>query len=70
MPVIVFAVAGWRFWRVQRRPVRADRDRRAGGVGLDDFRRVHRAGLFPPDVASDRDFADVNAWLKTLRRRG
>jgi uncharacterized membrane protein len=42
----------------------------AGGAGLDDFRRVHRAGLFPPAVVSDRDFAAVNAWLKTLRRRG
>ena len=39
----------------------------AGGRGLDDFRRVHGAGLFPPAVVSDRDFAAVDAWLKTLR---
>jgi mono/diheme cytochrome c family protein len=39
----------------------------AGGRGLDDFRRVHATGLFPPDVVSDRDFAAINAWLRTLK---
>jgi hypothetical protein len=53
--VLVLAVAGWRFWRVQQ-------DRHTH-----DFRRVHGAGLFPPAVVSDRDFAAVDAWLKTLR---
>lgn len=42
----------------------------AGGRGLDDFRRVHGHGLFPPRVVSDRDFAAVNAWLKTLPATG
>jgi mono/diheme cytochrome c family protein len=41
--------------------------RLAGGRGLDDFRRVHGAGLFPPEVVSDSEFAAVNAWLRTLR---
>jgi mono/diheme cytochrome c family protein len=42
----------------------------AGGRGLDDFRRVHGAGLFPPAVVTDRDFAALNAWLKTLKGTG
>jgi uncharacterized membrane protein len=39
----------------------------AGGVELEEFRHVHGTGLFPPDVVTDRDFAAVNAWLRTLR---
>ena len=42
----------------------------AGGRGLEDFRRVHATGLFPPAVVSDREFAAVNAYLKTLRPVG
>jgi mono/diheme cytochrome c family protein len=38
----------------------------AGGQELPDFRRVHGQGLFPRSVVSDKDFAAVNAWLKTL----
>jgi mono/diheme cytochrome c family protein len=41
----------------------------AGGRKLDEFRRVHAGGLFPPSVVSDRDFASINAWLRTLRRQ-
>jgi uncharacterized membrane protein len=40
----------------------------AGGRDLGDFRRVHQHGLFPPAIVSDRDFAAVNAWLRTLDR--
>jgi uncharacterized membrane protein len=45
----------------------------AGGAKLDEFRHVHGDGLFPPAVVSARDFAAVDAWLRTLsrpRRRG
>jgi uncharacterized membrane protein len=42
----------------------------AGGVDIADFRRVHAQGLFPAAAVSDRDFAAINAWLKTLRRSG
>lgn len=42
--------------------------RLAGGRDLDDFRRVHAAGLFPPAVVTDRDFAAIDAWLRTLDR--
>ena len=42
--------------------------RLADGKDLADFRRVHAQGLFPPSVVTDRDFAAVDAWLKTLRR--
>ena len=38
----------------------------AGGRGLDDFRRVHAHGLFPPSVVTDKDFAAINAYLRTL----
>jgi uncharacterized membrane protein len=38
----------------------------AGGRDLGDFRRVHAHGLFPPSVVSDRDFAAIDAYLKTL----
>jgi uncharacterized membrane protein len=43
----------------------------AGGAELEEFRHVHGAGLFPPAIVPDRDFAAVNAWLRTLpgRRR-
>ena len=38
----------------------------AGGRGLDDFRRVHGHGLFPPTVVSDADFRALDAWLRTV----
>jgi mono/diheme cytochrome c family protein len=41
--------------------------RLAGGVELEEFRGVHAHGLFPPDVVTDRDFAAINAYLKSLR---
>jgi len=37
-----------------------------GGRGLDDFRSVHQHGLFPVTVVTDRDFAAIDAWLRTL----
>jgi mono/diheme cytochrome c family protein len=40
--------------------------RLAGGVDLEDFRRVHAHGLFPPRAVADRDFAASDAWLRTL----
>jgi uncharacterized membrane protein len=40
--------------------------RLAGGVKLEDFRHVHAAGLFPPQVVKDADFEAIDAWLKTL----
>jgi mono/diheme cytochrome c family protein len=42
----------------------------AGGRGLDDFRRVHQHGLFPKAVVTDRDFAAIDAYLRTLPRSG
>ena len=42
--------------------------RLAGGAELEEFRHVHGHGLFPPRMVSDRDFAAVDAWLRTLRR--
>ena len=42
--------------------------RLAGGVELEEFRGVHAHGLFPPAVVTDRDFAAINAYLKTLAR--
>ena len=42
----------------------------AGGRDLGDFREVHANGLFPPAAVSDRDFEAINAWLRTLQRRG
>jgi hypothetical protein len=42
--------------------------RLAGGVELEEFREVHGHGLFPPRIVSDRDFAAIDAWLKTLGR--
>jgi mono/diheme cytochrome c family protein len=44
--------------------------RLAGGVDLRDFRGVHGHLLFPQRVVSDRDFAAVNAYLKTLGPAG
>jgi uncharacterized membrane protein len=38
----------------------------AGGRELPDFRRVHGHGLFPPRIVSDRDFAAIDAYLRTL----
>lgn len=38
----------------------------AGGRDLDEFRQVHGHGLFPDRIVSDRDFAAVDAWLRTL----
>jgi len=42
--------------------------RLAGGVELEEFRGVHAHGLFPPSVVTDKDFAAINAYLKTLQR--
>jgi uncharacterized membrane protein len=38
----------------------------AGGRDIMDFRRVHEHGLFPRRIVTDRDFAAIDAWLKTL----
>jgi mono/diheme cytochrome c family protein len=38
----------------------------AGGRGLDDFRRVHGHGLFPPAMVSAQDFAVVDRYLRSL----
>jgi mono/diheme cytochrome c family protein len=40
--------------------------RLAGGIRLEDFRRVHGHGLFPPKVVTDRDVAALDAYLRTL----
>jgi mono/diheme cytochrome c family protein len=37
-----------------------------GGRELPDFRRVHGHGLFPPRAVSDRAFAAIDAYLRTL----
>jgi uncharacterized membrane protein len=42
----------------------------AGGRDLADFRRVHQHGLFPSSVVTGKDFAAINAWLRTLRSGG
>jgi uncharacterized membrane protein len=42
----------------------------AGGRDLANFRRVHGHGLFPRAVVTDRDFAAIDAWLKTLTPSG
>jgi mono/diheme cytochrome c family protein len=39
-----------------------------GGRDVEEFRRVHAGGLFPPEMVSDRDFAAINAYLRTLPR--
>jgi mono/diheme cytochrome c family protein len=38
----------------------------AGGRDLEEFRHVHGNLLFPSQIVSDRDFAAINAWLRTL----
>jgi mono/diheme cytochrome c family protein len=40
--------------------------RLAGGAELADFRRVHDHLLFPRRIVTDRDFAAIDAYLKTL----
>ena len=40
--------------------------RLAGGKEIAQFRHVHANGLFPPSVVTDRDFAAIDTWLKTL----
>ena len=42
--------------------------RLAGGVELEEFRGVHAHGLFPPEAVTDKDFAAINAYLKTLAK--
>ncbi|MCW2983671.1 MAG: hypothetical protein JWR63_1241 [Conexibacter sp.] len=37
-----------------------------GGREVADFRRVHGHGLFSPEAVSDREFAAIDAYLKTL----
>jgi mono/diheme cytochrome c family protein len=37
-----------------------------GGRDVEEFRHVHGHGLFPAQAVSDRDFAAIDAWLKTL----
>jgi uncharacterized membrane protein len=37
-----------------------------GGRELPDFRRVHGHGLFPAQAVRDRDFAAIDAYLRTL----
>jgi mono/diheme cytochrome c family protein len=44
--------------------------RLSGGRDVEDFRRVHGAGLFPPSVVTDRDFDAIDAYLRSLRRPG
>jgi hypothetical protein len=36
-------------------------------VALEDFRRIHGHGLFPPKIVSEADFRAIDAWLRTLR---
>lgn len=38
-----------------------------GGRELEEFRGVHGHGLFPARAVSDRDFAAIDAYLKSLR---
>jgi len=40
--------------------------RLAGGRDVAEFRHVHEHGLFPRRLVTDRDFAAIDAWLKTL----
>jgi mono/diheme cytochrome c family protein len=42
----------------------------AGGRELEEFRGVHGHLLFPATVVTDRDFAAINAYLRTLRGGG
>ena len=41
-----------------------------GGREVTDIRRVHGHGLFPSQAVSDRDFAAIDAWLRTLAPSG
>jgi uncharacterized membrane protein len=41
-----------------------------GGREIQEFRGVHGHGLFPSEAASDREFAAIDAWLKTLGGTG
>jgi hypothetical protein len=38
----------------------------AGCADLARSRRKHGHGLFPPKVVTGRDFAAIDAWLRTL----
>jgi mono/diheme cytochrome c family protein len=40
--------------------------RLAGGREIGEFRHVHDAGLFPRAVVGERDFAAIDAYLRTL----
>jgi uncharacterized membrane protein len=40
-----------------------------GGVELENFRRVHGAGLFPKSIVSNREFQAIDAYLRTLPGR-
>jgi mono/diheme cytochrome c family protein len=42
--------------------------RLAGGAELADFRRVHGHLLFPRGVIGDREFAVIDAYLRSLGR--
>lgn len=44
--------------------------RLAGGRELEEFRGVHGHQLFPASVVTDRDFAAIDAYLKTLGSPG
>lgn len=44
--------------------------RLAGGRDVEEFRRVHAHGLFPPAVVTDRDFAAIDAYLQTVGPAG
>jgi uncharacterized membrane protein len=43
--------------------------RLAGGLRLDDFRRVHGHGLFPRSMVSDRDVRAIDAWLRKFPKK-
>jgi mono/diheme cytochrome c family protein len=44
--------------------------RLAGGRDVEEFRRVHGKLLFPPSMVSDRDFAAIDAYLRSLGAAG
>jgi mono/diheme cytochrome c family protein len=44
--------------------------RLAGGRDVEEFRRVHGRLLFPPEMVSDRDFAAIDAYLRSLAPGG
>jgi mono/diheme cytochrome c family protein len=41
--------------------------RLTGGREIEEFRGVHGGGLFPASVVTDRDFAAIDAYLRSLR---